>query len=58
MNEQDYENLKNEGEEESEGEGVSLEEESIGELQNDDDIDLNDYLKFREQDNLRFNLYI
>ena len=51
MNEQDYENLKNEGEEESEGEGVSLEEESIGELQNDDDIDLNDYLKFREQDN-------
>ena len=51
LEEEEYEKMK-QGDEESEEDNVSLEEESIGELQNEDDggFDLNDYLKFREQE--------
>ena len=51
LEEEEYEKMK-QGDEESEEDNVSLEEESIGELQNEDEdgFDLNDYMKFREQD--------
>ena len=50
MEEKDYQKLK-EGDEESEDdEKVSLDEENIDELQNEEDFDLQDYLKYREQE--------
>lgn len=49
MDEKDFEKLK-EGDEESEEDKVSLDDESIGGLQEEDEFDLQAYLKFREQE--------
>ena len=49
MDEKDVEKMK-ENDPESEEDKVSLDEESVGELQKEEDFDVQDYLKFREKE--------